>query len=193
MEGGGLKDLQSRTLTLDGPSTWTAGQIRLWNAATLNNNSTFDIQTDENLQHTSGAISTFINNGTVSKTAGSGTTIIGAIMVNGGTVQAPSGAIAFDRTYDQTPLGTLNVRIGGITPTVAFNQYSVSQAATLSGTLAITLVNSYEPDLGDTFEIMTFGSRSGTFSSVQGLIIGNGKRFELTYGATNVILEVVPE
>jgi len=55
------------------------------------------------------------------------------------------------------------------------------------------LVNAYEPDLGDTFEIMTFASRTGTFSSVQGLLIGNGKRFDLTYGPTNIILEVVPE
>lgn len=114
-------------------------------------------------------------------------------MVNSGAVQVSSGAIAFGNTYDQTPLGTLNVRIGGITPTVSFNQYIVSQAAALSGTLAINLVNSYEPDLGDTFEIMTFSSRSGIFSSVDGLTIGNGKRFEVIYGPTNLVLEVVPE
>ncbi len=47
--------------------------------------------------------------------------------------------------------------------------------------------------MGDTFEIMTFSSRSGTFSSVQGLAIGNGKRFDVIYGLDNIVLEVVPE
>jgi hypothetical protein len=159
----------------------------------LTNNSVFDIQTDEDLQHTSGTISTFINNGSVSKTLGSNTTSFGVYMFNSGAVQASSGAIAFGDTYDQTSLGTLNVRIGGISPTIGFDRYIVSQSAVLSGTLAITLVNSYEPDLGDTFEIMTFSSRSGIFSSIDGLIIGSGKRFEVFYGSTNLVLEVVPE
>jgi len=45
--------------------------------------------------------------------------------------------------------------------------------------------------VGDSFEIVTFASRSGTFASEQGLDIGNGTHFEVTYGATNVVLEVV--
>jgi hypothetical protein len=191
LEGDSVKDLQSRSLTLDGPSTWAAGQIRLWNGGTLTNNSTFDIQTDADLQHTSGAISTFINNGTVSKTAGTATTGIEAHTVNTGTIEVLAGAIRFGQTFNQMLPGTLNVRIGGITPTVAFDQYPVAQSATLNGNLGISLVNGYEPDLGDTFEIMTFSSRTGTFSNVDGLLIGNGKQFNVIYGSTNVILSVV--
>jgi len=94
LEGGSLKDLQSRSLTLDGPSTWTAGQVRLWNAATLTNNSTFDIQTDTDLQHYTGVVSTFINNGTVRKTAGSGTTLVQASPNNFGTVAVLTGTLS---------------------------------------------------------------------------------------------------
>jgi len=91
---GGVKELQIRRLTLDGPSTWTAGEIRLRDAATLTNNSSFDIQTDENLRQYTGAVSTFINNGTVSKTAGTGTTAIQAHPNNNGTMEVLTGTLS---------------------------------------------------------------------------------------------------
>jgi hypothetical protein len=45
--------------------------------------------------------------------------------------------------------------------------------------------------VGDSFEIVTFASRSGTFASEQGLDIGNGTHFEVLYGANSVTLQVV--
>jgi len=41
--------------------------------------------------------------------------------------------------------------------------------------------------------VITFASGTGTFSSVTGLAIGNGKRFQINYGTTKVTLVVVPE
>ena len=37
--------------------------------------------------------------------------------------------------------------------------------ATLNGTLTVTLANGYVPTSGDSFQIMTFASRSGDFTT----------------------------
>ena len=82
---------------------------------------------------------------------------------------------------------------GGITPTLAFNQFNITQQAIISGTLDISLTGGYEPTIGDTFVIMTFPSRSGEFDTVNGLIIGAGKRFDVLYNPNDVILKVVAD
>ena len=51
----------------------------------------------------------------------------------------------------------------------------------------------FSPNVGDTFAIMTFASHSGDFATVKGLDIGGGKRFDRTFTATEMILEVVPQ
>ena len=43
------------------------------------------------------------------------------------------------------------------------------------------------------FEIMTFSSRTGTFSTINDQSIGNGTEFQVNYAATDVTLEVVNE
>jgi LysM repeat protein len=53
------------------------------------------------------------------------------------------------------------------------------------------LTNGFTPNLGARFAIMTVGSRSGQFATIQGLDIGNDKRFQVTYSATGVTLDVV--
>ena len=63
----------------------------------------------------------------------------------------------------------------------------------LDGTLEITLVGGYEPDLGDTLEIITANMVTGTFPTIDGESIGNGKKFVANYNHTNVTLEVVAE
>ncbi len=146
LEGGSAKTYRAVALTLTAHRPGRPASVRFWNAATLNNNSTFDIQTDEDLRSVGpGPPRLFINNGTVRKTAGTNVTSIGAYMFNGGLVEVSSGAISFGQTFSQSPTGTLKVRIGGITPTVGFDSYSIAQSATLSGTLVITLVIGYEP------------------------------------------------
>jgi hypothetical protein len=47
--------------------------------------------------------------------------------------------------------------------------------------------------LGESFQILTFGSRAGTFSTVNGLVIGNGNKFDVSYGTLDVTLDVVAD
>jgi hypothetical protein len=133
------------------------------------------------------------NRGTIEALNGGSLRATGSITnsghVNPGTL---GGAFDISKDYAQTVTGTLSVDIGGLTAGTDFGQLTISGLATLTGTLNIALINSYEPDLGDSFEIMTFGSRSGEFTSINGLEIGNGKRFEVIYSGTSLTLEVMP-
>jgi hypothetical protein len=60
----------------------------------------------------------------------------------------------------------------------------------LSGALRLATVNGFSPAVGDTFEVMTFASRSGQFAAINGALIGNGNRYSAAYGATNLTLNV---
>ena len=63
-----------------------------------------------------------------------------------------------------------------------------SRVTTLDGMLNLALVNGFSPALGNSFPVLTFGSRTGQFATINGLAIGNGKQFSPAYSATNLTL-----
>ena len=148
---------------------------------------------------------TRLNGGAITKVGAtmniSGGTLEGAgalgasLNVNGGTL-APGlspGQITQTGTYAQTATGAYAVEIGGLTAGTDFDVLASSGAATLNGTLAISLINGFTPSLGQTFQIMTYASRSGDFSTMTGQSLGGGLMFQRNVGATSVVLEVVLE
>lgn len=101
------------------------------------------------------------------------------------------GTIAISGAYHQSGSGTrYEVELGGTAPGT-FDRTVVDGPAFLSGTLAVTFVNGYVPVAGDTFEIMTFSSRSGDFATMTAGALGNGLGLQRVVGATNVVLQVV--
>jgi hypothetical protein len=56
---------------------------------------------------------------------------------------------------------------------------TVTGAATLDGTLNVSLANGFTPALNDRFRYMTHASRTGSFSATNGLDIGCGLAFQL--------------
>jgi autotransporter-associated beta strand protein len=120
---------------------------------------------------------------------------LGIPFVNRGHVQILDGRMVFARGYTQEAAGTMVVGIGG--PTLAdFDRYEITGDVVLSGTLEVRLLNNYEPEIGDSFEIVEdlhVESLTGQFARVNGLTIGNGKHFEVVYHPKGVILEVVAD
>ena len=57
----------------------------------------------------------------------------------------------------------------------------------------MSLRDGFVPDIGDTFAVMTIDPRAGDFATVNALDIGGGKRFDRTFSASAMILEVVPQ
>jgi hypothetical protein len=62
-------------------------------------------------------------------------------------------------------------------------------AATLGGTLNVSLINGFMPSIGDSFTILTHQSGSGTFDTVNLPALAAGT-WEITYNATSVVLTV---
>ena len=94
-------------------------------------------------------------------------------------------------TYTQAGASTLSIEIGGTQPGVTYDQVAISGNAVLTGTLEISLINGYLPPLNSTFAILTAGAVSGTFPTVTGTAIGNGRKFNVVYNGTAVTLQVV--
>ena len=138
---------------------------------------------------------TLTNEGVIEAKPGTGgTPRITGNVINNGTVNLGTGAatrLQLDNDYTQTASGELNLDIGGLTVGTEFDQLAVLNNVDLAGALNISIINGFTPILGDTFEVLTFGSRIGEFTSVHGLDAGGGLIFELNYGPTELTLVVI--
>jgi hypothetical protein len=94
---GGDKNLSGVTFTNLGTVSWqTANRIGFVSSAIVNTG-LWDMQADANLTYAGGNASSFTNNGTFRKSAGSGSTVIGGNIgfVNTGAIDAQNGTIDF--------------------------------------------------------------------------------------------------
>jgi len=134
---------------------------------------------------------TVINEGVV-KGSGSGNIAVWGLASNDGTFQiAPGSMIQTEQGgYTQSASGALIIDISGL-GTANHGQLTATEGVSLAGSLTVNLVDAYVPEIGDTFTIVTGTSISGTFDTVNGLVIDGGKQFNVNYNATDVTLEVV--
>ncbi|MCA9215248.1 MAG: hypothetical protein KDB27_19405, partial [Planctomycetales bacterium] len=94
-----------------------------------------------------------------------------------------------------TQSGPLEIEIGGLTPgTSGHDQTNASTDATINGLLNVTLLNGFQPSVGNTFEFLTFptGTLAGKFTSATGLYgFGDGSLyFDVVETATSLQLVV---
>jgi hypothetical protein len=118
--------------------------------------------------------------------------VIGGKLVNAAEVSpgvSAPGSISVAGAYEQGPAGRLTIQLGGLTPASQFDRLTVSGAAALDGTLAVSLANGFVPTLGDSFEVMTFASHTGQFAATTGLVTGIGLGFRPIIDATSVRLQ----
>ena len=126
-----------------------------------------------------------------------GTGTVNANVSNAGQVNpgtgTSAGLLTINGTYAQTAGGAFNVEIGGPTAGTDYDRLVVSGAATLTGTINISLTNNFRPTLGSTFTILTFGSRAGDFATYNGLTQSNGVVFSKIINSTSLVLTVISE
>ncbi len=124
------------------------------------------------------------------KVLGSGT--VDAVVENSGEVRPglSAGRLTIGGEYRQTAGGTLLIELGGSEPAEEHDQLAVHGPVTLAGTLDLTVINGYEPALGDRFDVLTYARRAGTFEQVDGRELGGGLTLRPVYGQTGLTLVV---
>ncbi len=164
---------------------------------------TLDFNTSGAFTQTSG--STVLAGGSMTRTG------IGRVMqINGGTIglgpNTPSGTITgnvtlgnaaastvprpgaagtltVNGTYTQNA-GVLDIELGGLTPDTEHDRLTVSGTAVLGGTLELSLINGFIPEVGQQFTILSAGTRTGTFAAVEWVDFPVGLGAGVTYSPT---------
>ena len=96
--------------------------------------------------------------------------------------------------YEQTVDGILEIDIGGLLAGDEHDTLDDYLGCSLAGALHVSLAGGFEPQIGDSFDILTslLGfDLSGQFDSWQ-LPEFSGKTFEIEYGQSFVRLNTVP-
>lgn len=124
---------------------------------------------------------TLAGDGTVS------TAVTNASIVAPGT---STGVLTMNSGYTQTAPGLLKIEIGGTTPGSSYDRLVVGGVATLNGTLSIEFVNGFVPTIGQSFTVMTYGSRVGDFASLD-VPCPPGFGVAVNMLASSVVVEIV--
>jgi hypothetical protein len=117
-----------------------------------------------------------------------GTGVINATVLNNaeldlGQTGSP-GILTIVGDYTQSSGGALVVEIGGPNPGTGFDQLNITGQANLDGTLTVNLINGFVPHTGDSFQVLSFGSGTGTFATLN----GDGPLFTPSFDPTDVTL-----
>ena len=126
--------------------------------------------------------------------SGSGT-IGGNVNNSGGTISPGNspGFMAIEGAFSQGEGGRLLVELGGNAEGTEYDVLQVDGEATLAGTLEVTLLDGFEPSLGDTFDILDFGSISGDFDEVILADLAGTLQWKVSGLLSDGIISVVPE
>jgi hypothetical protein len=99
--------------------------------------------------------------------AGTGT--VNGNVTNAGEVSpggdGTAGVLTINGSYTQTDTGLLTIDLGGTTAGTQYDQLKVTGAASLGGTLTVDLINGFSPAAGNSFQVLTFASRTGDFAA----------------------------
>ncbi|NEQ67422.1 MAG: hypothetical protein F6K21_18315 [Symploca sp. SIO2D2] len=168
--GGTLTARQGGNIDINGSFTQTTGSTTLQDG-------TLDITGVSNLQ--GGAI------------VGSG--IINTLELTNDSLINPGngvGTLDLNGDYTQTGNGLLNIELGGDTAG-EFDQLLISGTASLAGTLNVSLVNNYTPEIGDSFEVLNFSDRIGDFTTINLPTLPAGLDFQAQFDANRLLLTVI--
>jgi hypothetical protein len=183
----GLRNLATNaaagSLTIRGGKNLTTAT-----ASALSNAGSLNVQNASTLTVGSSGTSNLTNTGTLK-----GTGTVAGNVINSTGVVTPGlspGILAVSGNYTQQAGGTLRTEIAGTTVGSGYDRLVVGGAASLNGTLDIVTDNSFSPTVGSTFQVES-GTRTGTFSTIQGQLLPSGNEYKPLYNAADVTLEVI--
>ena len=119
--------------------------------------------------------------------------LIGHLLNNGRThPSGTNGVLTISGNYTQAPAGLLEFELGGLLPGVNHSHLVVSNHARFSGIVGAQLVNGFLPADGNSFQVMTYASRSGGFLCEHGfLLLGHNRRLEKQFNPVDLTFTTV--
>ncbi len=125
------------------------------------------------------------NSGTMQATGG-GLLNISGLNPNSGTISSGVGSVVtINGTFSNTAAGTVVIAIAG-TLSTQYGRLAISGSASLGGSLNLSSVGGFVPSIGNTFQVLAYGSSTGQFATVDGQNIG----YTASYGPTALNLIV---
>jgi uncharacterized repeat protein (TIGR01451 family) len=190
LPGAGTRTVDTVTLNNSGTVNWSGGNnLSIINSGLINNQAggLFNVTNDQLVYYNCCLPGQAFNNaGTFRKTVATGTTTFNGIgFANSGTLQPQSGIIQIN-SFSQSGSPTYDFGIGSAT---TYGRLSLGNSVALTGALIAAPINSFVPQGGQQFQIITFPSGSATFSP-KTLTFGSSpvRSFADTYPATGVTL-----
>lgn len=102
------------------------------------------------------------------------------------------GAVTFGGDLVFGPSATLEIELAGTVQGTQYDVVHVGGRATLGGTLRVVLLDGFVPGPGQSFQVMTFGSRVGDFANYQGLNVAPGVTLRPVFSANALTLVAPP-
>ena len=188
----GTVDINSDTAHNTATSFTNEGSVDIGPAATFNKTNNY-VQAAGTTSVDS--LSFLTASGEVQVTGGTlkGIGTVGSAVVNTGGTVSPGGSpgiLTINGTFSQSGTGKLVTEIDGTTPGTEYDRLVVTGQATLGGTLEIVTGGGFDPNDGDSFQILTASPRTGTFDTVTGFGFSPSKFYEVGYNAGDVTLDV---
>jgi fibronectin-binding autotransporter adhesin len=174
-------------LNINGGQVSTPGGVRVWDTTGSAINLSAGSLTADTI-NTSGNSSRFnFTGGTLHVK-----TFNGDLVNQGGTLAPGSspGITTVNGNYIQEAAATLQIEIGG-TASTQFDQLHISGALALDGTLNVSLISPFSPAAGDSYDILDWGSRTGTFATFVLPTLANGLVWNTSQLYTTGVLAVI--
>lgn len=102
---------------------------------------------------------------------------------------ASPGRIAITGDYTPSTTTVTDIELAGSEPGTGYDQVVVANTARFAGSLRVTLADGFIPNPCQTFHVVTYAARTGTFSNATTPIdVGGGIKLRQVYAATGLVL-----
>ncbi len=198
ISGGGNLWLGS-TLTNSGTVNWTGGTLQ-FDSYDYGNSSgpivnlagaQWNIECDQTLNSRGGNTTNtyFLNDGTITKLAGTGSTHLSVALYDSGELDVESGTVSLSGSPAYVQSGA--TMIFGVASPSSAGHVSISGSVNFDGTLQFNLLSGYAPKLGDSFSPLSYGSETGAFGNLALGELGAGLDWQASYGSGSLTVQVV--